>query len=217
MAHTESGPPFGLVSRDAPAASEPHEGDSGDGSVALRREPDDHLLFDPCPTANSCRTGRDDVMTEKPLSGDAQMRAFGASEDVPVFDDPAFTPPDTPLSEARVAIVTSAALHRADQDRFAPGDTGFRVLERADRDIVMGHWSPNFDHTGFQLDHNVVYPIDRLEELEAEGVIGEVAPRHFAFAGNQPATVSELRLDTGPACAKLMLADGVDVVVLTPV
>ena len=113
--------------------------------------------------------------------------------------------------------MTSAALHRPDQDRFAVVDTGFRALDRADRNIVMGHWSPNFDHTGFQLDLNVVYPIDRLEELAAQGVIGDVAPRHFAFAGNQPETVSELRLDTGPACAKELLADAVDVVVLTPV
>ena len=73
------------------------------------------------------------------------------------------------------------------------------------------------DSTGFQLDINVVFPIDRLEELAADGVIGEPAPRHFAFAGNQPDTVSELRLDTGPACAAEMVADDVDVVILTPV
>lgn len=149
--------------------------------------------------------------------GDAAMRAFGAQQPVPTFDDPAYTQLNKPLAEARVAIVTSAALHRPDQDRFAPSDSGFRALERTDRNIVMGHWSPNFDHTGFQIDLNVVYPIDRLEELAAQGVIGDVAPRHFAFAGNQPETVSELRLDTGPACAKEMLADAVDVVVLTPV
>lgn len=149
--------------------------------------------------------------------GDAAMRAFGAKQEVPIFDDPSFTPLSKPLSEARVAIVTSAALHRPDQDRFASADTGFRAFDRTDRDMVMGHWSPNFDHTGFQLDLNVVYPIDRLEELAADGVIGDVAPRHFAFAGNQPDTVSELRLDTGPACAQQLLADAVDVVVLTPV
>ena len=149
--------------------------------------------------------------------GDAVMRSYGAQQPVPTFDDPAFRKLNKPLAEARVAIVTSAALHRADQDRFSPVDTGFRALDRADRNIVMGHWSPNFDHAGFQLDLNVVYPIDRLEELVAEGVIGDVAPRHFAFAGNQPETVSELRVDTGPGCAKEMLADGVDVVVLTPV
>lgn len=151
------------------------------------------------------------------LGGDAAMRAFGAKQPVPTFDDPAFTPLNKPLAEARVAIVTSAALHRPDQDRFSAGDTGFRALDRADRNLVMGHWSPNFDHSGFQIDLNVVYPIDRLEELASDGVIGDVAPRHYAFAGNQPDTVSELRLDTGPACAQQLIADAVDVVVLTPV
>ncbi len=149
--------------------------------------------------------------------GDVAMRAHGAQGAVPQFDDPAFKPLDKPLSEARVAIVTSAALHRPDQDRFSATDVGFRAFDRGDRNIVMGHWSPNFDHTGFQIDLNVVYPIDRLEELAAEGVIGDVAPRHFAFAGNQPDTVSEVRLDTGPACAAELLADAVDLVVLTPV
>ena len=145
------------------------------------------------------------------------MRAFGATLPVPVFETTAFTVPRVPLSRARVAIVTSAALHRPDQERFGWGDTGFRALDRMDRHLVLGHWSPNFDTAGFRVDLNVVYPIDRLEELAAEGVIGEVAPRHFAFAGNQPDTVSELRLDTGPACAAELVADGVDVVLLTPV
>jgi D-proline reductase (dithiol) PrdB len=145
------------------------------------------------------------------------MRAFGADQPAPTFEEPAFTPLSKPLSEARVAVVTSAALHRPDQDRFGQGDTGFRALDRADRNIVMGHWSPNFDHTGFQMDLNVVFPLDRLEEMAADGVIGDVAPRHFAFAGNQPDTVSEVRLDTGPACAQELVADAVDLVVLTPV
>ncbi len=149
--------------------------------------------------------------------GDAAMRTFGAEQAVPTFENPAFTALKKPLAESRVAIVTSAALHRPDQDRFTAADTGFRALNRADRNLVMGHWSPNFDHSGFQMDINVVYPIDRLEELAADGLIGDVAPRHFAFAGNQPDTVSELRLDTGPTCALELIADAVDVVVLTPV
>jgi D-proline reductase (dithiol) PrdB len=145
------------------------------------------------------------------------MRAFGATLPTPTFDDPSFTPLRVPLAQARVAIVTSAALHRAHDDRFSQTDVGFRAIDRADRDLVMGHWSPNFDRSGFQMDLNVVYPIDRLEELTARGVIGDVAPRHFAFAGNQPDTVSELRLDTGPACAGELTRDAVDVVLLTPV
>lgn len=150
-------------------------------------------------------------------SADAAMRAYAATLPVPEFETTAFTKPAKPLSESRVAIVTSAALHRPDQERFGQTETNFRALDRGDRDLVLGHWSPNFDHTGFKLDLNVVYPIDRLEELAAEGVIGDVAPRHFAFAGNQPDTVSEIRLDTGPACAAELKADSVDVVLLTPV
>ena len=88
------------------------------------------------------------------------MREFGATLPVPEFETTAFTTLDSPLSQCRVAIVTSAAVHRPDQERFAQGDTGFRALDRDDRDLVLGHWSPNFDHTGFQLDLNVVYPIE---------------------------------------------------------
>jgi D-proline reductase (dithiol) PrdB len=151
------------------------------------------------------------------MSADSMMREFQAGAPMPVFDSTAFTPLSKPLSQARVAIVTSAALHRTSDDRFAQGDTGFRTLDRTARDLVLGHWSPNFDRSGFQIDINVVYPIDRLEELAAAGVIGDVAPRHFSFAGNQPDTVTELRLDSGPACAGELTKDAVDVVLLTPV
>ncbi len=158
-------------------------------------------------------------MTDSPVAqnGDAAMRSFAATQPVPEFDETAFTRLDKPLSECRVAIVTSAALHRPDDEAFTQGDTSYRALGREHRDLVLGHWSPNFDRSGFQLDLNVVYPIDRLEELAADGTIGSVAPRHFAFAGNQPDTVSELRLDTGPACAVELTNDQVDVVLLTPV
>ena len=62
---------------------------------------------------------------------------------------------------------------------------------------MLGHWSPNFDRTGFTLDLNVVYPIDRLEELAEQGVIGSVADRHVSFAGNQPDDVATIRMDSG--------------------
>ncbi len=150
------------------------------------------------------------------MSGDAPMRDFSANLPVPEFADPAFvTPP--PLAEATVAIVTSAALHRPDDDAFTQTDTSYRTLDRADRKLMLGHWSPNFDRSGFTADLNVVYPIDRLEELAERGVIGAVAPHHLAFAGNQPDDVATIRHDSGPAAAAALKADGVDVVLLTPV
>lgn len=150
------------------------------------------------------------------MNGDQAMREMGRTLAVPEFDHTSFTVPPA-LSDATVAIVTSAALHHAHDERFAAGDTGYRFLRSDTRDLVMDHWSPNFDHTGFQIDINVVFPIDRLIELQAQGVIGGVAPRHVSFAGNQPDDVATIRYDSGPRAAADLRRDGVDVVILTPV
>lgn len=144
------------------------------------------------------------------------MRDLAANLPVPEFADTAFTMPPA-LADARVAIVTSAALHRSGDEGFTATDTSYRSFPSDARDLVMGHWSPNFDRSGFAIDLNVVYPIDRLVELDKQGVIGSVASRHFAFAGNQPDDVATIRLDSGPAAAEELKADGVDVVLLTPV
>ncbi len=148
--------------------------------------------------------------------GDATMRDHVGTIPVPVFQDTAWTPAP-PLAEARVAVVTTAALYPQGEDAFVAGDTTYRALAATDRRLILGHWSPNFDRSAFAIDHNVVYPLDRLDELAAQGVIGSVAPRHFAFAGNQPDDVATVRLDSGPACAAELKAEGVDVVLLTPV
>ena len=67
-----------------------------------------------------------------------------------------------------MAVVTTAGLHRRDQVAFRIADTGYRVIpgDVAGSDLVMSHTSVNFDRTGFQQDSNVVFPIDRLRELE---------------------------------------------------
>ena len=150
------------------------------------------------------------------MSGDALMRRHGDEAPVPQFDELAWVDPK-PLADSTVAIVTSAALHRAGDDGFRPGDTEYRVLPADARDLVLGHWSPNFDRSGIAIDLNVVYPIDRLDEMAADGTIGAVAPRHVSFAGNQPDDVATVRLDSGPRAAAELAADGVDVVLLTPV
>ena len=151
-----------------------------------------------------------------PPDNDKLMRENAGKMPVPEFENPAFTSP-APLSKARVAIVTSAALHVEREDAFEAVDAKFTVLDDRERSLRLGHFSPNFDRGGFAADLNVVYPVDRLRELADRGVIGSVSPNHYAFAGNQDESVSAIRLDTAPQVAKLMLADGVDVVLLTPV
>lgn len=144
------------------------------------------------------------------------MRKFASSMPLPEFEETSFVEAKL-LSNAKVAIVTTAALHRESTPGFQVGDSDFHyeTLPSHARDLKLGHHSVNFDRGGFAADLNVVYPIDRLQELAAAGVIGEVAENHYAFAGNQSATVSEIRLDSGPHCAKKMLEENVDVVLLT--
>jgi len=146
---------------------------------------------------------------------DKDVKALSADIEIPSFSSTAFTTPP-PLADATVAIVTTASLHHPDDDDFSPTDTGFRVLQADRRDYMMGHWSPNFDTTGFALDINTVFPIDRLDELAEQGVIGAVATEHLSYAGNQ-FDVSAIRMDSGPAGAQRLKDHGVDVVLLTPV
>lgn len=150
------------------------------------------------------------------MSGDVPMRDHAATLPAPEFPNPAFVTP-VDLANATVAIVTSAALHRAGDEAFSNGDTGYRTIGRQDRDLVLGHWSPNFDRAGFTADLNVVFPIDRLEELVADGTIGAVADIHLSFAGNQPDDLATIIHDSGPAAAAELKAAGIDVVLLTPV
>ena len=147
---------------------------------------------------------------------EAAIKKFAASVPVPEFDETSFNKSKS-LNQSKVAIVTTAALHREGGDGFELGDSDFHyeTLPRDARDLTLGHHSVNFDRGGFAADINVVFPIDRLEELAGKSVIGDVAENHFAFAGNQSETVSEIRLDSGPLCAKEMLKEEVDVVLLT--
>ncbi len=157
-------------------------------------------------------------MTQKEpvLGADARLRAqVGALDPGIEFEQfPLAVAP--PLADATVALVTTAALMHPGEP-WSAGTHEFRVFDREELgDVIVGHNSANFDRSGYIADRNVVFPIDRLLEMEAEGTIGKVAPRHLAFLGST-FELSTFLLDTGPAAARQLRDDGVDVVLLTPV
>jgi D-proline reductase (dithiol) PrdB len=90
-----------------------------------------------------------------------------------------------PLSQRRVAIVSSAGLVVRGENPFRGRDADYRVIPADTKpdDLLISHISINFDRTGFQEDWSVVFPLDRLRELAAEGMIGGVAPTHYSFMG----------------------------------
>lgn len=127
-----------------------------------------------------------------------------------------------PLAESRVALVTTAGLvgvQHAPFDLFARGgDVTVRVIatDVDPQTLQVQHRSEAFDRAALTRDRNVAFPLDRLREMAAEGVIGAVAPRHLSFMGSITAP-GRLRKESAPHAARLLVEDQVDVAVLVPV
>ena len=127
-----------------------------------------------------------------------------------------------PLNAARVALVTTAGLHTPEQPGFdfsiKMGDASSREIPHdiVTQSLIESHRSHSFDHSGIEADRNLVFPLDRMRELVAQGVIGELNHRHFSFMGSivGPRKLIE---ETAPQVAEQLRADGVDAALLTPV
>lgn len=120
------------------------------------------------------------------------------------------------LRDARVAIISTAGLHRPQDPVFHGGATDYRLIpgDFASGDLVMSHVSANFDRSGFQQDAELVFPLGHLHALAAEGAIGSVADWHYSFMGaTDPAGMVESGHDVG----RLLRADHVDLALLVPV
>ena len=145
-----------------------------------------------------------------------QMRSHILKTELPRFESQPWVK-GPPLRQRRVAIVSTAGLHRRD-DRpftFEPGDT-YRIIpaDISANDLVMSHVSTNFDRSGFQQDWNVVFPLDRLKELAARGLIGSVAAFHYSFMGAGDPKEFET---SARKLAALLEKDGVNALLLVPV
>ncbi|MBU0516293.1 MAG: glycine/betaine/sarcosine/D-proline family reductase selenoprotein B [Proteobacteria bacterium] len=112
------------------------------------------------------------------------LRSHLAKLECPTFEHTPWAVGPAP-AERRIAMVSTAGLHTRDDRPFAGMSGEYRVIPGgvAAGDLVMSHISSNFDRTGFAQDLNVVFPLDRLNELAREGVIGGVADRHYSFMG----------------------------------
>ena len=134
---------------------------------------------------------------------------------LPAFEKTPWAEP-VPLPQARVAIVSTAGLHRRTDSVFGLGSSDYRLIpgDIDPADLVMSHVSVNFDRSGFQQDLNVVFPLSHLKELARLGEIGSVAAWHYSFMG---ATDPTRMAEHGAAVGKLLKADGVTAALLVPV
>jgi D-proline reductase (dithiol) PrdB len=126
-----------------------------------------------------------------------------------------------PLHQASVALVTLAGVHLKTQPPFdmrnPAGDASFRIIPGTASPAHLTITHDYYDHGAADRDVNVVFPIDRLRELAAAGLIGRAAPRHVGAMGHiLGAEQRRLVVESAPAIARLLREDGVDYVILVP-
>ena len=132
------------------------------------------------------------------------------------------TPLRLPLSQCRVALITTAGFHLPEQTPFDEtvdgGDCSYRAIPNTvdTQTLPIAHRSHAYDTTDTEIDANLVFPLDRFRELERERTIGELNHRHFSFMGSimKP---KPLIAESAPEVGRILKSDGVDVVFLTPV
>ena len=125
-----------------------------------------------------------------------------------------WSPLQRPLRAATVALVTTSGVHRRDDRPFKlASDPTFRVIPRTAQagDLAIAHQA--YDRTDALRDLTLVFPLQRLRELEAEGAIGRVAERHYGFG--LVGQAAEL-VAPGQEVGRLLKRDQVDLALFVP-
>ena len=125
-----------------------------------------------------------------------------------------WTPFTKPLSEARIAVLTTGGIHLAHQEAFdVDGDTSYRVIpmDTPLEDFRVAH--THYDTVGVAEDVDAVFAIHRLQELAAESIVGQVQDPTYSFMG-YIRDVAGLMEVSAPEVAQQLKDDGVDGVII---
>ena len=155
-------------------------------------------------------------------------RAFKAMyEAAPQFDhEPVWANFDKPLADARIGLLSSAGMFLAgdqepfdvERERNEPtwGDPTLRIIPNdvTQSQIAATHLHLNI--SDFLVDMNVALPIQRLNELVADGTIGSAASEHYSVMGFQEEGAEVWRTETGPEIAARCREADIDALILAP-
>jgi len=95
-----------------------------------------------------------------------------------------FTPFEKDLATAIVTLVSAAGVYGTDQEAFPtedPGDVTYRVIPGTAETSSLKIAHHHYDHSEADTDPNIVFPIDTLRALAAEGVIAGVNDQHYSY------------------------------------
>jgi D-proline reductase (dithiol) PrdB len=95
-----------------------------------------------------------------------------------------FTPFDRTLATAIVTLVSATGVYAPGQEPFPtedPGDVTYRVIDGATETASLRIAHHHYDHSEADADPNIVFPLDTLRELAAEGFIAGVNDKHYSY------------------------------------
>jgi len=162
-----------------------------------------------------------------------QVRAY-SSKSRWQYDDAPFTVLSKPLSESRIGLLTTSGhfVEGDDPEPFGVKDMSLeeaqsRISEFLKADPVLSVIPADISrekirvrHGGYDIraaldDYNVVLPIDRIGELQQDGLIDQTLGNAYSFVGAcaQRSLVNEI----APQWAEMLKAQGVDGMILVPV
>lgn len=154
-------------------------------------------------------------MLVKKLAG----KEFETEFPMPDFDRVQPAAPIKDLSKVKVALVTSGGIvPKGNPDRIESSSaskygeydiTGYIDLTSETHETAHGGYDPVYANQ----DPDRVLPVDVLREFEKEGIIGKLHNKYYATVGNGTAVKSAKKY--AAEIAQKLIADGVDVVLLT--
>ncbi len=118
---------------------------------------------------------------------DRTFSRLAANSTFPEVGKTPWTPLKKPVSQARIALITSGGLYLQDQTPFVTtNDPSYREIPRAttQKQIRVSH--RGYDINGPLEDMNCLLPLSRFQELEEEGVVGALAETNYSFNGSVP-------------------------------
>jgi D-proline reductase (dithiol) PrdB len=127
-----------------------------------------------------------------------------------------WTPLTKPLADCTLKMLASAGVHcRTDPPFQSPNDLTFRLIDSAADAAALTPSHPAPIRRPALADVNVVFPVERLRELQADGLFRALAPHHVSILG----AIKEFRAlhyDMAPAIAAHARAEGADLLLLVP-
>ncbi|MGI9326720.1 MAG: glycine/sarcosine/betaine reductase selenoprotein B family protein [Pseudomonadales bacterium] len=124
-----------------------------------------------------------------------------------------------PLSECTISLLTSGGVSQCSMPAFDPDARNDHRLDSIDREVDAKDFQIHdsyYNHSDADSDINCIFPVERLRELAAAGVVGQVSPRLWSGFMGRIYNRSKVLEESGPAFAAALSDDAVDVLVAAP-